>query len=277
MNTTKSFALIILSCFVFLTISCSKNDDDTTTTLNPNPVQPTASDFEIDKGRVIGFWDFNQNGVNEVKNQAKDWELENAIYDDGNLVLSDNSINTSNFYSNTVEIANSNWPSNQGLNKKNFFSGAVKFKIEKSDANFPILTFGTSVRFLRLRITNGKIDVRAAEEFPQDAINTLTDFNVEVNKWNVLYFRYEDFTANNSSPQNGNKFYVQLNNEDEFEIDFGSTLLNNIQTTTVDNRLCFKDIGKAEIFNGKIDWVLLSNGRMTPGNAQHRLVELKLN
>ncbi|NAS32746.1 hypothetical protein GTQ40_17330 [Flavobacteriaceae bacterium R38] len=262
--------LIILSSILML-IGCSSDDD--TSTIDPNggnPVQPDAVQPNNTFSGTIGFWDFGGDGRNsvsmEVPGRSEDWFV-NGVgfnYDEQGLVI-DESAEASDAEKNRVNLINSN---EGGLAQQRYFSGAIRFKVKKDPDDvfaFPLLSFGLNPRFLDLEIWNGNIRMTTNNS----NIIKSTDIQVKEDVWNVLYFRYEGF-----NPATGdNTFYVQLNNGNEVALDLENFDINNSAGNKDNISLGFSSRGF--IFQGNVDWVILGLGRMTPGNAQYLIDEMK--
>ncbi|MCT4600620.1 MAG: hypothetical protein N4A32_06965 [Marinifilaceae bacterium] len=278
----RLFCFLVLAVFV---LSCTKNTSkplkkekeiiDASVIQESKIVQPIPSDKNIKMGKVIGFWDFEKDGKNSVDNESGDWDIENAQISNGFLDLS-----VYKYYRGvgklqelSVSLYDHRLSKYIGLHQRRYFSGAVKFKILKDSPKvMSFITFGLVNRFLSFRINGNILQICTTSSKLIKKIDIGSSFIK--GKWNVMYFRYEDFSANGKVPSEGNKLYVQINKNKEFIIDFETIHLDLVAQSS-DISLGFVNQSRGECFKGLVDWVIMSVGRMTPENAQYRIQELK--
>ncbi len=267
MKKVKKYEMISLSILAFISmVSCDKKDDDMvvdpdlTDPTQPVSVAPNNAEF----GGTIGFWDFNANGDNSEPNESGDWTIDGINYGESTLVFDEN-VSELQAINSRVLLFDPSGSSQEGLHQRRYFSGALKFKVEKDPNTFfstQLLSFGTNPRFLDLEILNGKIQMATQNS----NILKPTDIEVPEKVWNVLYFRHEGFL-----PQS-NTFYLQLNDGDEVAIDLDDFNMDEYANEN-DTNLGFSS--RDSIFKGTVDWVIMARGRMTPGNAQHIVGDFK--
>jgi hypothetical protein len=241
-----------------------KHDSGKEQLLQFEVLQPLSEVPDKTFAGTIGFWDFNMSGKNQVLNEARDWVIEGIDYGNKGLVFNKN-VTKKNVAKSRVQLYNSS-NSSIGLFQQRYFSGAVKFIVEK-DSNeafsYPLLSFGYDFRFLDLEIFNGEIKMMTNNS----NISYNTDMKVQEKVWNVLYFRYECFL-----PLKNNKFYIQLNNSKEIELNLKDFKIDEFAKDS-DINLGFSSRGC--IFKGGIDWVIIARGRMTPENVQYLINDFK--
>jgi len=275
-----------LFCFLVLSIlvqSCTKNSSkplnkknetiDASLIGKARVVQPLPSNKNLDYGALIGFWDFEKNGKNIIKEQSGDWKLDRPVFKDGYLDLKSyvRSEDDKDLYDLTVSLYDTNVGKYIGLHQRKYFSGAIKFKLSSEYPNRqPLLTFGIINRFLKFYISHESVSVCANG----NDLKLSEDLKPILDAWNILYFRYEDFTGNGITPSDGNHFYLQMNNQKECVVDFKDLHLDLVAPRH-DIVLSFVNQSVGRMFRGKVDWVIMSVGRMTPGNTQYRIQELK--
>jgi len=231
--------------------------------MQPSPIEPSNSEF----GGTIGFWDFSANGNNSITGESGDWVIDGISYDGQGLIF-DGSVDNNKATKSRVQLFNpAASTSNTGLHQRRYFSGAIRFKVEKDSGtplSFPILSFGLNPRFLDLEIINGKVQMTTNNS------NTVksTDIDVSEKVWNVLYFRYEGF-----STPNDNKFYIQLNDSKEIVINLVDFKISEFANDNDNINLGFSS--RSFVFKGNVDWVILARGRMKPENAQYLVNDLQ--
>ncbi|MCH4895439.1 hypothetical protein E0494_01810 [Marinilabiliaceae bacterium JC040] len=276
----RLFCFLVLSVFL---LSCTKNTPkplkkqketiEASLIGNAKVVQPLPSDKNIDYGALIGFWDFDKNGNNAIKRHSGNWNLDKSVYKDGYLDLKSyvRSHDDKDLYDLSVRLYDMAVGKYIGLHQRKYFSGAIKFKISRDKLNVqPLLTFGIINRFLEFYISSEGVSVCA------NGTNLKLSGNLKpvLDSWNILYFRYEDFTGNGITPSDGNHFYLQMNNRKECIVDFKDLHLDLVAPKH-DIVLSFINQSVGEMFRGQVDWVIMSVGRMTPGNTQYKIQELK--
>ena len=261
----------VLSCFIFLTVACSKDDD----LLDPYPTQPKASNFEINLGNLVGFWNFNKaNGNNSISEQCGNWELNEVNFKEGHLISNPISENVSFNNVNSVIIDASEWPESKGINQFKFFSGAIRFKASAIGSN-PLLTFGLSHRFLHLALIDDKISVYIPDVNSSSNKQYHSKSSIKSDTWHTLYYRVEEFNPLNGKPNIENNIYIQLDNQDTEIFNYKEAVFYKLyDISNLDRVMSFGDLSNGMRFQGECDWVMLSNGRMTPGNTQFHLKDL---
>lgn len=280
-------ASLILSCD--MSGSQSSDTDDLISNSNSNSNQPEADSTDLALGRLVGFWDFSSDGSNSVSHQASDWSLtpdisftEDAIVfpvrtDAENLTQDDDT--------NYVRIDEQGWNDSKGIHTFYYFSGALRFKVHEVE-NGHLLTFGQVQGYLRFDIKDGKIEISfpganliGGVKIPGLAEGFRSQNAIAPDTWHVLYFRIEEFAHNGEHPS-GNKVYVQIDNNREEVFDYSSDYFRTISDSIPgldnwDRTMCFANMNNNLRFAGSCDWVMLTNGRMSPGNAQYYLLTQK--
>ena len=236
--------------------------------------QPEADITNIDRGRLIGFWDFTSDGTNAVADQAGDWKVRNAAFQNGSVryaPLGDAGIDFGE-NNNHVVVDHSDWNELRGVNRFGYFSGAIRFRASDVEDN-GLLTFGRLHRFMYFEIVGGRIWVTLKPKSGEIRVLKSTRV-VNVDTWYTLYFRVTEFAPNSESDDNN--IYIQLDNQTEERFNYRSPFFEELYTLdNFDRVMGFENLSTGKRFTGECDWALLTNGGMTPGNAQHYLERYK--
>jgi hypothetical protein len=236
----------------------------------PEGIKPLE---ELDN--IIGFWDFDKDGKNNISNHSADWNIKQQLMlKDGSLVI-DKSYKTSwlSVYDLSVNLWNHKTSGyDKGLASRRYFSGAIRFKINEYQNSNSLFVFGVTSRWLDIFLDqNYKLAINVA----YGKVAKLTDITVARDQWHVLYFRYEVFQDHEDYKNDGeNRFYLQLDDNKEELIHFGEYELQNLAKES-DIFLSFINTADATHMIGEIDWCIMARGRMTPSTVQYRLKSLR--
>jgi hypothetical protein len=284
-------ALLFLSCDMSDSQSSDTDDSisDSSNNSSNNSNQPEADSTGLELGRLVGFWDFNSDGSNSISHQAADWSFTSDISftEDAAVfpVRTDNENLTQDDDTNYVRIDEQGWDDSKGIHSYYYFSGALRFRVPEVEAAH-LLTFGQVQGYLRFDIRDGKIEISfpganllGDVRIPRMAQGFRSRNSVAPDTWHVLYFRIEEF-AHNSERPSGNKVYVQIDNNGEEVFDYSADYFRSINDSIPgldnwDRTMCFANMNNNLRFAGSCDWVMLTNGRMSPGNAQYYLLNQK--
>jgi len=266
--------------FVLLTvlaIGSSCEDSNESKPITPQDIeQPKADNTEIELGRLIGFWDFNSNGTNAVTEQCGDWALEGVEYNEGILTSKPLEGNISMKNANPVVVDAYEWSEARGINRYKYFSGAIRFKVSAKGEN-TLLTFGLSHRFLHFALRDDKVSITLPNANGESDKSYISKSAIQPDTWHVLYYRVEEFNPAATSAGSDNNIYIQIDNQATEAFNYGEVYfdkLYDLMLPNFDRVMCFGDLSRGMRFEGECDWVMLCNGRMTPGNTQWYLKDL---
>ena len=240
--------------------------------------QPKPDNTGIELGNLIGFWDFTGDGNNFIPNQCENWRLPDYDFSDGELQTKATQAEETSFeHANAVNIDRYKWSEARGVNSFKYFSGALKFKISK-DQEGNLLSFGLSHRFMHFSLENGHIRIDLPSDNAEMRKHYVSTAKIKYDTWHVLYFRVEEFNPISSGNEQENNIYLQIDKQDTEAFDYGKGRFYKLHSTPLadfDRVMSFDNLSSGKRFQGKCDWVILSNGRMTPGNAQYQLNKLR--
>ena len=88
MTNFKQYATWVIMITLFMSTACKKKQiEPVTPTTNTIKLQPQPDNTEIELGRLIGFWDFKNNGTNSISEQCGNWILEDVSFEEDVLIF----------------------------------------------------------------------------------------------------------------------------------------------------------------------------------------------